>query len=128
MANGCCHIAFTDPGAAGDEQILVAGDKRAISQSHDLVTVDAAVCMVMDVFNDGFITEPGLIDLPLHAAVMAVIPFGIYQVPQQLISCIIIVFPALQAGFKGMEHAIEFKLAKLLQGVIVHCMDCLKGY
>ena len=81
MANGGCHIAFADPGAAGDQQVLVSGDKRAIGQAHDLVAVQTAIGMVMDIFDDGFITEPGLVDLPLYAAVVAIVPLGVHKVP-----------------------------------------------
>jgi hypothetical protein len=101
MANGRCHVAFADPGTSGDQQVLVTGDKRAVGQAHDLVTVDAAVGMVMDVFNHGFITEAGLVDLPLYAAVVTVIPLSVHQVPQQLISRIIISFPLSRLVLKA---------------------------
>lgn len=71
MANGCCHIAFTDPGAACDQQVLVAGNKRAIGQAHDLVTVETAIGMVMDIFDHGFITESGLVDLLFYTAIVS---------------------------------------------------------
>ncbi|MNY40675.1 hypothetical protein D3C86_1754330 [compost metagenome] len=79
MTNGGCYIAFSDPGTACDQQVLLTGNKRAFGQTHDLVTFDTPVGMVMDIFNHRLVAEPGIIDLPLHTSVMPVIPFSINQ-------------------------------------------------
>jgi hypothetical protein len=71
------HVAFTDTGAAGDQQVLEAVNKRKVGQAHDLVAVDTSDGMIMNVFYNGFIAEPGIKDRAFDTPVLPVIPFGL---------------------------------------------------
>jgi hypothetical protein len=68
----------------------------------------------MNVLYSSFIAEFGIKDRALYTAVLPVIPFGFYQVGQQLVRCVIIRFTGFHAAFKGMEHAEELHLPQFV--------------
>ena len=120
VAQGRGDVAFPDPCAAGDQDVLALIDVRTFGKTVHQVLVQVTIDHKVDLFDIGLVAEAGRAYATGNAPVVAVIPFGLHQKGDHLIAGKLQVLAAFQAGLKSCGHAKQLHLFHLLKGVFVH--------
>ncbi len=105
MSQSRSEETFSGTGTAGDNKILSAADKTSIRQPMDLIFIHASMFAVINVFDNGLISELGVLHASLYASVVTVIPFMIDKECRQFIGCIVFCLSFFNAGGEGTMHA-----------------------
>ena len=85
VTEGRSDVTLADARTAGDQDALGLVDEAAVGKAHQLVLVDVAVAMIVNILQVGLIAEAGVPDLLVDAAVLPVVPLGFYQVSDKLV-------------------------------------------